>query len=853
MGRLYVTQLVDEANPILVYCPRRPFATALARLLRAANFAPQILTDKQAVTSIIKTGEPPLFLWIDVPETDEAIRLAVCQLVRDWQCRLVYVGFDTLGEKTAPTLNSLTPTQTHLIYWDVFEPDVPTLSAIDAAIRRGLKAGKRLESDELVYPLWYEDCAAHLVQQVVMFKPGTLTWQATAGVALSAFLQGEVGKRWADLLPENITLSPHSATVIASRPLTDFKDILASVYETCLPPLKSETKAISKPLTPPRLRKAKVAALSLLACGLVGVALFFAAGVWQVGRLQNDLQQLYGKPPEGRALGAILQQAESGLQTASFFARLQAGGGRETLPALSVLQLAVQGSREILQAQDEIFQSYQIILAGREGDGLAKLQSADLKLDDAYQNLSIVQARLLQDNNFLPQALGGKQLQNYLSTALPEMRKSITTTRSLIATAPDIFGKNGKRLYALVFQDATELRASGGKIVAVATLEFEKGKLLDMQVYPVASLDSMLPGAVAAPTEVQNYLRTQSWQLKDANWDADYQQAAAQISWFLNKQLQKNVDGVMVLNSSSLPSLLAATGKLTTSSGKEISSANVAGVVADALLAQTKKPDALSSLYTESFAAVLGKWQKLNSAEMSAVGNSLGELFNSSQALVSFGNANTQRSFSALGWDGNLMTPVCPSLFSGSGCVVTAAMVVEENLSGNNIAPFLKHNHQHKIQMGDSLLVHERTETIENTASSNNWPLGSYQTLLKFIVDEHAVIQGATLNGVALRPGQITFNHEAGRVVAKISVEVTPGSKAVIRLIYTTPGVQNSNSALVFFEQKQPGSESDPYQLRVEYPQSYTPKTIAPQANYERNAVIFQGRRDQNRLYAVGF
>jgi hypothetical protein len=57
----------------------------------------------------------------------------------------------------------------------------------------------------------------------------------------------------------------------------------------------------------------------------------------------------------------------------------------------------------------------------------------------------------------------------------------------------------------------------------------------------------------------------------------------------------------------------------------------------------------------------------------------------------------------------------------------------------------------------------------------------------------------------------------------------------------------------VFFEQKQPGAGDDPFSLIITYPDSFTPKSVAPRAVVGRTSLTFTSNHDSNRLFAVGF
>jgi hypothetical protein len=891
MNRRFVTELVEEKNPIWLVSHRGAYQRALTQLLEAANFE-VLFTDLNSgklsfLGKAVDEERPQTLVWV---YQDENLSEEITRFISQERLQVVLVSFDHPREregkeKTLSRLQQLGISVSSLSYAQVFSLNNPALSSLDSLLRENLREGNIILGEPVIQPLWYEDVAAHAVGQVVSFKKGNETYIAERSLSISAFIS-QIFSR--DEMPSVQIQSNEVPRVngksIPSRDVSAFAPLLVPFYEQLLPVVTPEvkkeeklekrevasTKVVTRAKKTHRLVKKRVIGLLVIASMFLGMATFLGLSSFQVHSLDKQVRSLYMQPPadplvfkdsllevQGKLKVALLFE-----QVKGSFSHLIGQSSENTLTGtLVVLNAAIEGEADLLNARSDMEKAYSSIMGGKSGDGIALLKEADIKLDSAYQSLSVVQARLSQDPQFFSSEVGGKELQEYLVSTLPIQRKSISNGRAMLGALPSLLGgadstatTNGKRLYAVIFQDATELRSSGGRIVAAGLLSFEKGKLLDVQVYPVSSLDSLLPGTVAAPDEVKTYLHLPSWQLKDANWEPSFKKVSAQISWFLNRQLQKDVDGVVVLNSSSIPDLLNGVGSLDLQTSKKtITKQNVEKYLADALLAQPKDPTALNSLYTDIFASYLGKLQRLSTDETTPVWNSLLSLFNTAEAYVYVSDEETQRVFAGLAWEGSSQTPSCPSLFQSGMCMVESVFESENSLGGNNVNPFIKRKHLHHVRIGESLTVHERTEEIQNTATNSTWPLGSYQALLKVTVDDHSQLQAVSLNGTALRPGQFTLTRDQGKKTVNLFVDVPIGTKATIRIVYTTPGIAPQDTALVIFEQKQPGTQSDPYTLKIEYPDSYTPKTIAPRANVDRNTLIFEGKRDQNRLYAVSF
>src|SRR6185369_12439496 len=177
---------------------------------------------------------------------------------------------------------------------------------------------------------------------------------------------------------------------------------------------------------------------------------------------------------------------------------------------------------------------------------------------------------------------------------------------------------------------------------------------------------------------------------------------------------------------------------------------------------------------------------------------------------------------------------------------------VENSLGQNSINAFIKRSHVHTIRVGSDVLLHSRLITLTNTSSLLAWPYGTYQVLIKLFVDEHALIQSVSVNDRALSPDQFSLVKEGGKLVIRLNTDVLISSTTRVRIVYSTPGIPQTNSSLVFFEQKQAGTEDDPFTLLVTYPDTYAPKSVAPRADVGRSSLTFTGKHDMNRLFGIG-
>lgn len=123
-------------------------------------------------------------------------------------------------------------------------------------------------------------------------------------------------------------------------------------------------------------------------------------------------------------------------------------------------------------------------------------------------------------------------------------------------------GETQNKRYLLVFQNNTELRASGGFIGSYALIDFKNGKIKNIEIPTGGSYDTEagLTELVAAPAPLQ--LVNPLWHFWDANWWPDWPTSARKLMWFYEKSDSPTVDGVISLTPTVLEKILNVIGEI---------------------------------------------------------------------------------------------------------------------------------------------------------------------------------------------------------------------------------------------------------------------------------------------------
>lgn len=126
----------------------------------------------------------------------------------------------------------------------------------------------------------------------------------------------------------------------------------------------------------------------------------------------------------------------------------------------------------------------------------------------------------------------------------------------------EVLGLSRDKRYLLVFQNNSELRASGGFIGSYALIDFRDGKIRNLEVPGGGSYDTEggMKVSVAAPEPL--WLVSPAWHFWDANWWPDWPTTAQNLMWFYEKSDGPSVDGVIGITPTVVERLLEITGPI---------------------------------------------------------------------------------------------------------------------------------------------------------------------------------------------------------------------------------------------------------------------------------------------------
>lgn len=423
--------------------------------------------------------------------------------------------------------------------------------------------------------------------------------------------------------------------------------------------------------------------------------------------------------------------------------------------------------------------------------------STDMKiyLDKIYSQVSLIQ---LETNDALKErSVLARKVASEID--FDKLKQLVSEGGNISSNLPDILGKNGKKTYLVIFQNNMELRPTGGFIGSFGLMSFEGGRMTDFTLSDVYSADGQLKGHVEPPAPIREYLGEANWFLRDSNWDPDFPTSARRIEWFLDKEIDKQVDGVVSLDLDSVKKMLELTGPIyLTDYNLNISSDNLyeetqSEVEGDFFAGTHKKASFLTALSRNLVTEV----SSLDSGKKVGVLKAFYKSLEQKHMQVFLHEEGVQSSFSNLGWSGEVLSPDC-----GETCYADLIGVVEANVGVNKANLFIKRDQKLKVEITDKEIKRELVLNLENSANPDLGPNGKYKAYIRILVPSDAKVVG-----------NYEVTDSKGRKEIGFLEELLAGQKDSITINWSTPKGDMDSYGIYF--RKQSGTDAGPLSVLI--------------------------------------
>ncbi len=373
-----------------------------------------------------------------------------------------------------------------------------------------------------------------------------------------------------------------------------------------------------------------------------------------VGGLKSAGQEaLSGASAEGafnRSAGAFASTRERVDDATVQLAALLSGNGEKLSSGTKLLEAgeAVANAGADLAAGLDAMQKSQETNAVKISYMTKALETALPSLEKGVARLDDVSPRAIPEE-YRPAFL---RIRADVASALEDLKRVSASSAILL----DAIGANGKRRYLVVFQNADELRPTGGFIGSFALMDLEDGKIAKMEIPAGGSYD--LRGGfnqrILAPEQLR--LVNPRWEFQDANWFADFPASAQALMWFYEKSGGPTVDGVVAVTSGVMQDLLRAVGPIEMPEyGKTITAENfqteTQKVVEMEYDRETNRP---KQIISDMAPKLLKKLIDGGSVDLPKLAGALGNALASKDVQVYLRDETAQRAAADFGWTGAL-------------------------------------------------------------------------------------------------------------------------------------------------------------------------------------------------------
>jgi hypothetical protein len=282
-----------------------------------------------------------------------------------------------------------------------------------------------------------------------------------------------------------------------------------------------------------------------------------------------------------------------------------------------------------------------------------------------------------------------------LDEKLPLVEEVLEQLTDYSAALLSILGQDNPRQYLLVFQNNSEMRATGGFIGTYGLLTLDKGSIKDLFIEGVFNADGQLREKIIPPRPIQKI--STAWSMHDANWFADFPTSAEKIAWFYEKTGGPTVDGVISLTPTVIERLLELTGPIAMPEYEVVLEAdNFVGVVQYEVEVDYNKelnqPKKILADFAPRFIEALNQLPTAKKKEALAT---VFEALKEKHILAHFKDASLEKLAVDEGWAGQLLTTEKDYL-----------SVVSSNINGYKTDRMVEETveHQAEIQKDGSII-----------------------------------------------------------------------------------------------------------------------------------------------------
>lgn len=294
--------------------------------------------------------------------------------------------------------------------------------------------------------------------------------------------------------------------------------------------------------------------------------------------------------------------------------------------------------------------------------------------------------------------------------------------------------------YLILLQNNTELRPTGGFIGSYALVSWKKGKIKNIQVNDIYETDGRIKGHVEPPEPIQEAFQLGEWRLRDANWEADFNESGQKLNWFFDKAGIKDYQIVVATNLLVFEELIKLLGGVELTDYGEVITAENLWMKAQYYAEYSFFPGSKQKKEFLSDLAFTVKEKLIKSDVLTKFRliNLMGRMFSEKQIMLWAKNKDLENIFDNFGWSGKLRSAKCP--WYTKDCISESLAINEANLGVNKANCCVDRQVRLVISREGSLIKHNLEIKFKNN-SNNEWG-GKYKAWVRIYAPNPGNVQG---------------------------------------------------------------------------------------------------------------
>lgn len=446
------------------------------------------------------------------------------------------------------------------------------------------------------------------------------------------------------------------------------------------------------------------------------------------------------------------------------------------------------------------------------------------KIDDVTKYALLAKEEVdAVDPNHYPSFFGGDKIKKQLSSLKLTTDQGvdfIDQARPLIKVLPTLLGESKDKKYLVIFQNDKELRPTGGFMTAYAIFRVEKGVIHLDKADDIYTLDSSIGRKAKAPRPIKEYLpKVATFNLRDSNLSPDFIESMKTfVEMYESNGREVDFDGIIALDTYVLvrtikildDEVYAGGIKFTSKEDKRCSCPQVIYVLEDEI---TRPVNYVKAARKDLLGILLKSIMEksLKSSPKLYWGPLFQELITStSEKHVLFYSfeKDAQKGIEALNASGRIKT------FEGDYLHIN-----QSNFGGAKSNIYVKENVEQEYEVKSDGTI-EKTVTInyKNPYPPSDCNLERGGLCLNADLRNWFRIfvpKGAELIDSKGSEVKILAYEELGKTVFEGFLRVRPQGAATFKISYRLPFKLAKNSPLPVLIQKQPGTDDNQYEIRV--------------------------------------